>query len=58
MIEHLERAERLTKEINDPMADYMINMALMTVGESDGPKTTCVTYLQGLDFVPNALMTT
>lgn len=35
MIEHLENAERLAKEINDPMAGYMINMALMTARESE-----------------------
>jgi hypothetical protein len=37
MIEHLENAQRLANEINDPMADYMINMALMTVRESEWP---------------------
>jgi hypothetical protein len=42
MIEHLESAQRLAKEINDPMADYTINMALMTVRECEWPKATPV----------------
>jgi hypothetical protein len=33
MIDPLEAAKNLAKEINDPMASYMIEMALMTLRE-------------------------
>jgi|1185.fasta_scaffold539615_2 hypothetical protein len=33
MIDHLEEAQSIAKEINDPMAGYMIEMALMTLRE-------------------------
>jgi hypothetical protein len=37
-IERLESAQRLAKEINDPMADYMISMTLMTSARASGQK--------------------
>lgn len=38
MIDCLEEAQSLAKEIADHMSDYMINMALMTVRESEWPQ--------------------
>ena len=38
MIDCLEEAQSLAKEINDHLSDYMINMALMTVRESEWPE--------------------